>query len=167
MIDPTCSSKSLLFPSNGYMPKAAIFLRCTQSHVFSFTGLADGTIPADDDICYIFGPCPKCPLTSVYPFASAPRKCPFCDEQMGASPYGQGSGFKCQTDTCWLSHSVDETGTPSAVKLWATALKATGGWCFYGTRDDSPVGKADTQLVVNVEDAEAAHILLNMMHGKK
>lgn len=136
------------FPVRARLPKAAVFLRCQASHVFAVRPLKTD-VPAENEVCYIFGPCPTCIPNSVFPHAAAPRTCPFCNQAMVLNRNGR---YSCSIMACWFSRAGVETGTPEAVKVWATAYQNETNVYFFGR----------TKTPVTDRDVEAAKTLLSM-----
>lgn len=148
-------ANNILFPVR--VPKAAVFLRCESSHVFSLTGLR-GESPQEHELCYIFGPCPKCKPSSVHPHASGPHLCAFCNRPMRLNI---DRTYSCLTPSCWLSHTVAETGTDVAVKIWTDVWRGKSNTFFYGT-DTRTSRVSEAFKSITDGDLEAAETLLDM-----
>lgn len=157
------ATNGIIFPSPAHYPKAAVFLRCQASHVFALTSLKTDTAPAEEEVCHIFGPCPACLPTSVYPHAGAPHYCPFCNRAM---VHNNDGTYFCCTDVCWLSRCVAETGTDAAVKIWARMYQnQTNAHCFGYEKKCIRVYDADAPFYSTDADTEAPQILVSMSKG--
>ncbi|KAJ9158462.1 hypothetical protein NKR19_g3357 [Coniochaeta hoffmannii] len=159
MSSPT---NGIIFPIRPRHPKAAVFLRCPASHVFAITSLK-GDPPAEKEVAHIFGPCPQCPRTSVYPHATASHACAFCDRRLAYD----GDGVQCcRTETCWVSRARVETGTEETVKLWARVYRDEVNAYFFG-REQGKARAADDLRGVTEADLQAARILVAISKGFK
>lgn len=121
-------------PLNRALPKFAVFLRCSQAHVFNLPGNSTFN-PGQDShaVAEIYGPCPQCAVYDANAAMNCDRKCPFCTEVMTSSPDGR---YCCMTRDCWLGCSCIENGTPNAAAVWKEVWRAMGGrYFFVGPKD--------------------------------
>ena len=156
------SPAGIVFPCEGKVPKAAIFLRCQVSHVYTAPALSAGSYTTVASVAQVFGACLKCPLTSMYPHAIASHNCPFCTHEMTLL---SDSTRKCCNEVCWFAHTVTETGTNTATSVWAKLYREMGNYILYSNEEQTT--RFDVALrSLPVEDVEAAKSLVDMSQGR-
>ncbi|KAB5570750.1 hypothetical protein GE09DRAFT_1104585, partial [Coniochaeta sp. 2T2.1] len=156
------SPARIVFPCDGKVPQAAIFLRCQASHVFTAPALSSAGPSTTDGVGHVFGPCPKCPLTSVYPHATANRNCPFCTYEMVMCSNGTRA---CRNQVCWFAHTVAENGTIKAPDVWPKLYREQGNYILYSNEQQTT--RFDTAIrSLPLEDIEAAMTLVEMSRGR-
>ena len=139
----TDPGQTISHPANRALPRAAVFLRCQQTHVFSLPGQkTDSPSPSDPShaTAQICGPCPACASPDANADAFSPggrgRCCPFCVRPMPGLADGS---HVCLSADCWLGASVAETGTARALAVWRevwSPRKLGGRYFFCGPRDE-------------------------------
>lgn len=121
---------SITFPFNRILPKAAVFLRCLDSHVFALPGqLASLSFPADSHaIAQVMSPCPQCVPPQLTTEIFCKRRCAFCMVLMPQMPDGR---FVCLTQSCWYARCDVEMGTDKAADVWGEVWRKMGNRYFF------------------------------------
>ncbi|KAB5570751.1 hypothetical protein GE09DRAFT_1271952, partial [Coniochaeta sp. 2T2.1] len=151
-------------PSNPLQPPAnpiaAVFLRCTATHIFFPTLSTHSILPLfltnlplaralhSPAICHIQAPCPQCPL---YTQGKGPRnevfatrKCPFCMVPMGRLV--ELGTFVCETRECWMNGVETANRTLEAWAVWREVWRVTEGrMMFVGGNDETVVVSNDLE----------------------
>jgi hypothetical protein len=112
-------------------------------------------------MAHIFGPCPRCRATTVYPHTIAGHMCAFCNRQMA---YNDDGTLTCRTEACWFSRTKAETSTEHAVKLWARVYRDQANAYIFGNERET-TRTADYLENMTDADLRAAQALMNISKG--
>lgn len=147
-------------PSGRAAPKAVAFVRCQATHVFAETSLKT-RMPAEEEVCYIFGPCPACPPPISFPHDAAQRICPLCG---GPFAIRENGTYFCPLEACWFARSVLETDTLESLDVWSRAYENLTNTYFLGKKPET-VPTIEGLDGITCEEFMAAEALLTLRYG--
>jgi hypothetical protein len=117
---------TLTFPFNRVLPKAAVFLRCRESHVFALPEQINSVSGHTGDchaVAQVMAPCPQCLDDEASSEVFASRKCAFC---MMVMPRLDSGRYVCLTQTCWFGKCHFMNGSEQAVAVWKEVWRQMG-----------------------------------------
>jgi len=151
----TDPNHTFTFPFNRVLPKAVVFLRCQDSHVFALPSQLASLSAAEDShaIARVMAPCPQCVSDKATTEVFANRKCAFC---MVVMPRMSDGRYVCLTQPCWFARCHVDRGSDKAMAAWKEVWRTMGNrYFFVGPWED--VLSYSNDLDRNGEEKPAAY----------